>query len=62
MSKREVIRRLNTSPAQLYRLLDTTNHTKSVDAMISLLGVLGMSVELVTLRSRSIAPDRLVPP
>ena len=61
LSKRDVIRRLNTSPAQLYRLLDTTNHTKSVDAMISLLAVLGRSVELVTTRSRSIASDRLVP-
>jgi hypothetical protein len=61
LSKREVIRRLNTSPAQLYRLLDTTNHTKSVDAMLSLLAVLGRSVELVVSRSRESEPRRLLP-
>lgn len=61
LSKREVIRRLNTSPAQLYRLLDTANHTKSVDAMISLLAALGRSVDLVTYRSRSAGPRPLVP-
>ena len=41
ISKREVIRRLGTSPAQLYRLLDQTNYNKSVDKMLELLGVLG---------------------
>jgi len=61
LSKREVIRRLDTSPAQLYRLLDTANHTKSVDAMISLLAVLGRGVDLVTYSSRSTAPIPLVP-
>jgi predicted XRE-type DNA-binding protein len=47
LSKREIIRRLGTSPAQLYRLLDTTNHRKSVDKMLSLLHVLDCDVELV---------------
>ena len=61
LSKREVIRRLNTSPSQLDRLLDTTNHSKSVDAMISLLAVLGRSVELTTTRSGSTEPRPLVP-
>jgi len=47
LSKREIIRRLGTSPAQLYRLLDTTNYRKSVDKMLSLLQVLGCEVELI---------------
>ncbi len=47
LSKREVIRRLRTSPAQLYRLLDQTNQRKSVDKLLSLLQVLDCDVELV---------------
>ena len=47
LSKREIIRRLGTSPAQFYRLLDTTNYRKSVDKMLSLLQVLGCEVELI---------------
>src|SRR5262245_46329200 len=31
ISKREIARKLKTSPAQFYRLLDTTNYTKTVD-------------------------------
>jgi len=31
LSKREIIRRLGTSPAQFYRLTDPTNYRKSVD-------------------------------
>lgn len=47
LSKRELIRRLRTSPAQLYRLLDQTNYTKSVDQMLRLLGVLDCEVDIV---------------
>jgi hypothetical protein len=47
LSKREIIRRLGTSPAQFYRLLDTTNYRKSVDRMLDLLFVLDCEVELV---------------
>jgi len=47
LSKREVIRRLDTSAAQLYRLLDQTNYSKSVDQMLSLLQVLECDVDLV---------------
>lgn len=46
LSKREIIRRLGTSPAQFYRLIDQTNYTKSVDKVISLLAVLGCDIEL----------------
>jgi hypothetical protein len=47
LSKREIARRLRTSAAQLYRLLDQTNYSKSVDQLISLLKVLDSEVELV---------------
>ncbi len=47
ISKREIIRRLGTSPTQLYRLLDQTNYRKSVDQMLRLLQVLDCDVELV---------------
>src|SRR5688572_30397109 len=47
LSKREIIRRLDTSAAQLYRLLDQTNYRKSVDQVLSLLQVLNCDVDLV---------------
>ncbi len=47
LSKREIIRRLGTSPAQFYRLLDPTNYRKSVDRLLSLLQILDCEVELV---------------
>jgi len=47
LSKREIIRRLGTSPAQFYRLIDPTNYRKSVDKMLLLLQVLGCEVDLV---------------
>lgn len=47
LSRREIIRRLATSPAQLYRLLDQTNYRKSVDQLLRLLQVLDRDVELI---------------
>lgn len=47
LSKREIIRRLNTSPAQFYRLMDTTNTRKTVDKVLRLLHVLECDVEFV---------------
>jgi hypothetical protein len=52
LSKREIIRALGTSPSQFYRLLDTTNHTKSVGQMLALLHLLGREVEVVVSPSR----------
>lgn len=52
LSAREIARRLDTSPAQLYRLLDPTNYAKSMRQMLSLLYVLGYDVE-VDLRARA---------
>jgi hypothetical protein len=47
LSKREIIRRLGTSAAQFYRLLDQTNYRKSVDQVLSLLQALDCEVDLV---------------
>ncbi|MGH7276049.1 MAG: hypothetical protein ACREIY_03345 [Candidatus Rokuibacteriota bacterium] len=47
LARREIIRRLRTSPTQLYRLLDQTNYRKSVDQLLRLLQVLDCDVELV---------------
>lgn len=47
LSKREIIRRLGTSAAQLYRLLDQTNYRKSVDQLLALLQVLDCEIDLV---------------
>lgn len=47
LSKREIVRRLGTSAAQLYRLLDQTNYHKSVDQVLALLQVLNCEVDLV---------------
>lgn len=47
LSRREIIRRLGTSPAQFYRLLDQTNYRKSLDKLVLLLRVLDCEVDLV---------------
>lgn len=47
LSRSEMVRRLGTSPAQFYRLLDPTNKRKSIDAVLALLQVLDCEVELV---------------
>ena len=47
LSKREITRRLGTSAAQLYRLLDQTNYRKSVDQVLALLQVLNCEIDLV---------------
>jgi hypothetical protein len=45
--KRELARRLKTSPKQLYRLLDPTDYGKTINQMVRLLHVMGQSVEIV---------------
>ena len=52
LSRREIIRRLGTSPAQFYRLLDQTNYDKSVDRLVALLQALDCEIRL-TVRARS---------
>ena len=51
LSAREVARLLDTSPTQLYRLLDPTNYAKSLKQLVSLLYLLGAEVE-VEVRNR----------
>src|SRR5256885_4794331 len=56
LSRREIIRRLGTSPAQFYRLLDQTNYSKSVDQLVSLLQILDCDVDIVVW-GKSFGPD-----
>jgi hypothetical protein len=46
LSAREVARLLETSPTQLYRLLDPTNYNKSARQLLTLLNVLGMDLKV----------------
>lgn len=55
LSAREISRRLGTSPAQLYRLLDPTNYTKSLRQLFSLLHLLGYEID-VDVKERSPRP------
>jgi len=45
--KREVIRRMHTSPTQFYRLIDQTNYQKTIDQMVKLLAALDCPVDVV---------------
>lgn len=47
LGKRQVARLLGTSPSQLYRLLDTTNYSKSVGQMLALLHLVDRDVRVV---------------
>ncbi len=47
LPKRELARRLATSPAQIYRLLDPTNYKKSIDQMVRLLACLDYTLDFV---------------
>jgi len=47
LPKRELARKLKTSPTQLYRLLDTTNYNKTIDQMVRLLACLNYSLDFV---------------
>ena len=47
LSTREICRKLGTSAAQLYRLLDQTNMRKSINQLVSLLHILDCDVDLV---------------
>ena len=49
LSKREAIRRMHTSPTQLYRLLDPARSKKSVDQLLRLLAALGHEVQVKVL-------------
>jgi hypothetical protein len=55
LSRREIARRLDTSLPQIYRLLDPTNTTKSLNQLVALLHVLGYQVAVVVKRRRAAA-------
>ena len=57
MSKREIIRRLRTSPAQLYRVLDPTNYRTSFRQLLAILHLLGYEAK-VEITPRSSATPR----
>jgi hypothetical protein len=46
VSKRELVRRLHTSPTQLYRLLDQSFYGKTLDQMVRLLSVLDCPIDV----------------
>ena len=60
LSTRELIRRLGTSPAQFYRLLDQTNYRKSMRQLLTLLHLLNYQVEVV-LKSSNPHPQKEPP-
>lgn len=45
LSKRELIRRLGTSPTQFYRILDENNYRKTIDQVFSLIAVLDFRID-----------------
>jgi hypothetical protein len=47
LTKREIMRRLGTSQAQLYRLLDPANYKKSMNQLVELLAAVDCEVDLV---------------
>ncbi len=51
ISKRELTRRLKTSPSQVYRLLDTANAQKSLDEMVRLMACLHVELNIVALKA-----------
>lgn len=55
LSRRELARKLSTSPAQLYRLLDPANQTKTVDQMIKLLAALGYELQYKIVKDKASA-------
>lgn len=45
--KREICRRMNTSPTQIYRLLKPDNTNKTIDQMIKLLTALDCPIKIL---------------
>ena len=59
LSKRELIRRLGTSAAQFYRLLDQTNYKKSFGQLLNLLSILDCEVDLVVKERQEPRPEAM---
>lgn len=58
LTKREIIRRAGTSPAQFYRLLDLSNRGKSLDKLVTLLRAVDCEVDFTV---RRVEPRGLTP-
>ena len=58
LTKREIIRRAGTSPAQFYRLLDPSNRGKSIDKLVTLLRAVDCEVDFTVRRAE---PQDLTP-
>ena len=58
LSRRQILKRLHTSSAQLERLVDASNVRKSVDGVLALLEVLGYEVEITVRREVSRRPHQ----
>jgi hypothetical protein len=52
MPKREIVRRLHTSPSQLYRQLDEDSASKSLRQIFAILHTLDCNVDLVIKKGR----------
>lgn len=52
LPKRELARKLKTSPAQVYRLLDPTNYKKTIDQMVKLLACLNYTLDFVLAKEK----------
>lgn len=54
LAKRELARRLGTSPSQLYRLLDPGNSSKSAGQLLAILHLLDREVDVVVRRKHQV--------
>lgn len=59
LSKREIFRRLGTSPAPFHRLLDPTDYHRSIDKVLLLLSVLECDVDLIVCERTTLPPRGL---
>jgi hypothetical protein len=60
LAKREVARRLGTSPSQLYRLLDPSRSGKSAGQLLAILHLLGREVDVVVRQKGTRRPPTAV--
>jgi len=58
LSRRQILKRMHTSSAQLDRILDASNVRKTVDGVLALLEVLGYEVEVTVRRKPPEKPAR----
>ncbi|MBI1732608.1 MAG: hypothetical protein HYR49_07535 [Gammaproteobacteria bacterium] len=62
LSRRQIAKRLQTSVPQLYRLLDPTNTSKSMNQLVALLHILNRDVDVVVKRKDAASAPGPAPP